>query len=137
MSEEDRLMLDRSPDELGSNDNDDDLGDSDSEDDLMAETTDGERIIYPWMKKIHVAGVGKLKVSLFPPPSPLCCAPMLWPIFRGMLIKLLSCQHPLDPLTGPCNVRSLAKTEMKINKIKAKDTSQPGNRKRKLRLQAH
>ncbi|KAH8243386.1 hypothetical protein KR032_007101 [Drosophila birchii] len=57
MSEEDRLMLDRSPDELGSNDNDDDLGDSDSDDDLMAETTDGERIIYPWMKKIHVAGV--------------------------------------------------------------------------------
>lgn len=59
MSEEDRLMLDRSPDELASNDNDDDLGDSDSDDDLMAETTDGERIIYPWMKKIHVAGVGK------------------------------------------------------------------------------
>ncbi|XP_030373650.1 homeotic protein deformed [Scaptodrosophila lebanonensis] len=57
MSEEDRLMLDRSPDELGSNDHDDDLGDSDSDDDLMAETTDGERIIYPWMKKIHVAGV--------------------------------------------------------------------------------
>lgn len=52
-------MLDRSPDELASNDNDDDLGDSDSDDDLMAETTDGERIIYPWMKKIHVAGVGK------------------------------------------------------------------------------
>ncbi|BFF89628.1 homeotic protein deformed [Drosophila madeirensis] len=57
MSEEDRLMLDRSPDELLSNDNDDDLGDSESDDDLMAETTDGERIIYPWMKKIHVAGV--------------------------------------------------------------------------------
>ncbi|XP_017487538.1 PREDICTED: homeotic protein deformed, partial [Rhagoletis zephyria] len=57
MLEEDRLMLDRSPDELGSNGNDDDLGDSDSDDDLMRETTDGERIIYPWMKKIHVAGV--------------------------------------------------------------------------------
>ncbi|XP_036217388.2 homeotic protein deformed [Bactrocera oleae] len=57
MLEEDRLMLDRSPDELGSNENDDDLGDSDSDDDLMGETTDGERIIYPWMKKIHVAGV--------------------------------------------------------------------------------
>lgn len=70
-------MLDRSPDELGSNDNDDDLGDSDSDDDLMAETTDGERIIYPWMKKIHVAGVGKLKVSahfLSPPPV----APSRW-----------------------------------------------------------
>lgn len=65
MSEEDRLMLDRSPDELASNDNDDDLGDSDSDDDLMAETTDGERIIYPWMKKIHVAGVGKCKHSLY------------------------------------------------------------------------
>lgn len=52
-------MLDRSPDELGSNENDDDLGDSDSDDDLMGETTDGERIIYPWMKKIHVAGVGE------------------------------------------------------------------------------
>lgn len=59
MLEEDRLMLDRSPDELGSNDLDDDLIDSDTDDDLMAETTDGERIIYPWMKKIHVAGVGK------------------------------------------------------------------------------
>lgn len=59
MLEEDRLMLDRSPDELGSNGNDDDLGDSDTDDDLMGETTDGERIIYPWMKKIHVAGVGK------------------------------------------------------------------------------
>ncbi|CAD6994842.1 unnamed protein product [Ceratitis capitata] len=51
MLEEDRLMLDRSPDELGSNGNDDDLGDSDTDDDLMGETTDGERIIYPWMKK--------------------------------------------------------------------------------------
>lgn len=58
-------MLDRSPDELASNDNDDDLGDSDSDDDLMAETTDGERIIYPWMKKIHVAGVGKCTHSLY------------------------------------------------------------------------
>uniref|UniRef100_A0A1I8NX55 Homeobox domain-containing protein n=1 Tax=Stomoxys calcitrans TaxID=35570 RepID=A0A1I8NX55_STOCA len=58
MLEEDRLMLDRSPDELGSPGLDDDLGDSDTDDDLMlAETTDGERIIYPWMKKIHVAGV--------------------------------------------------------------------------------
>ena len=63
MLEEDRLMLDRSPDELGSICNDDDLGDSDSEDDLMCETTDGERIIYPWMKKIHVAGVGELNMQ--------------------------------------------------------------------------
>lgn len=59
MLEEDRLMLDRSPDELGSIANDDDLGDTDTDDDIMAESTDGERIIYPWMKKIHVAGVGK------------------------------------------------------------------------------
>ncbi|XP_055700047.1 homeotic protein deformed [Phlebotomus papatasi] len=58
--DEDRLMLDRSPDEMGSHGNDmDDLGDSDSEagDDANETTTDGERIIYPWMKKIHVAGV--------------------------------------------------------------------------------
>lgn len=49
-------MLDRSPDdELGSGDEDD----SDSEIDESMETThDGERTIYPWMKKIHVAGVG-------------------------------------------------------------------------------
>lgn len=55
--EEDRLMLDRSPDdELGSGDEDD----SDSEMDDANETThDGERTIYPWMKKIHVAGVGE------------------------------------------------------------------------------
>uniref|UniRef100_A0A1A9W4J0 Homeotic protein deformed n=1 Tax=Glossina brevipalpis TaxID=37001 RepID=A0A1A9W4J0_9MUSC len=59
MLDEDRLMLDHSPDELASNGLDDDLGDSDTEDDMMGETTDGERIIYPWMKKIHVAGVGK------------------------------------------------------------------------------
>lgn len=55
-------MLDRSPDEMGSHGNDmDDLGDSDSEagDDANETTTDGERIIYPWMKKIHVAGVGE------------------------------------------------------------------------------
>lgn len=50
-------MLDRSPDEIGSNGNDDDLGDSDTDDEIN--DTDGERIIYPWMKKIHVAGVGK------------------------------------------------------------------------------
>ncbi|XP_065355220.1 homeotic protein deformed [Calliphora vicina] len=57
MLEEDRLMLDRSPDELGSTGLDDDILDSDTDDDMMVETTDGERIIYPWMKKIHVAGV--------------------------------------------------------------------------------
>lgn len=63
MLDEDRLMLDRSPDEIGSHDNDlDELcgSDSDLEDDANETTTDGERVIYPWMKKIHVAGVGKL-----------------------------------------------------------------------------
>ena len=25
----------------------------------------GDRVIYPWMRKIHVAGVGKLKLSAF------------------------------------------------------------------------
>lgn len=34
---------------------------SDMGDDETETTVDGERIIYPWMKKIHVAGVGKLK----------------------------------------------------------------------------
>lgn len=60
--DEDRLMLDRSPDEIGSHGNDmDELcgSDSDLDDDDNETTTDGERIIYPWMKKIHVAGVGK------------------------------------------------------------------------------
>lgn len=55
-------MLDRSPDEIGSHGNDmDELcgSDSDLDDDDNETTTDGERIIYPWMKKIHVAGVGK------------------------------------------------------------------------------
>lgn len=60
--DDDRLMLDRSPDEMGSHGNDmDDCGsDSDLDDTDTNETTmDGERIIYPWMKKIHVAGVGE------------------------------------------------------------------------------
>ena len=52
-------MLDRSPDEMCSPGNDDEIGETDSEDaDTIGDTTDGERIIYPWMKKIHVAGVG-------------------------------------------------------------------------------
>lgn len=66
MLDEDRLMLDRSPDEIGSNGNDDDLVDSDSDDEIN--DTDGERIIYPWMKKIHVAGVGECFYLLF-----ICC----------------------------------------------------------------
>lgn len=56
-------MLDRSPDEMGSHGNDmDELCGSDSDlddDDANEITNDGERVIYPWMKKIHVAGVGK------------------------------------------------------------------------------
>lgn len=63
MLDEDRLMLDRSPDEMGSNGNDDDLGDSDTDDEIN--DTDGERIIYPWMKKIHVAGVGECSFFIF------------------------------------------------------------------------
>uniref|UniRef100_A0A182SA70 Uncharacterized protein n=1 Tax=Anopheles maculatus TaxID=74869 RepID=A0A182SA70_9DIPT len=65
--DEERLMLDRSPDELDSNDGDMDDLDSDNDlgDELMHATSDGERIIYPWMKKIHVAGVGEYKVFFF------------------------------------------------------------------------
>lgn len=67
MLDEDRLMLDRSPDdELGSGSNDmDDMGDSGSDlgDDDETETTiDGERVIYPWMQKVHVAGFGECSV---------------------------------------------------------------------------
>lgn len=68
MLDEDRLMLDRSPDEIGSHDNDlDELcgSDSDLDDDANETTTDGERVIYPWMRKIHVAGVGKLLFYCF------------------------------------------------------------------------
>lgn len=57
-------MLDRSPDEMGSHGNDMDelLGsdsDLDDDDDDNEITYDGKRKVYPWMKKIHVAGVGK------------------------------------------------------------------------------
>lgn len=55
--DEDRLIMDRSPQESGSNDND--LDDMDSDDDMDDTIDDGERIIYPWMKKVHVAGVGE------------------------------------------------------------------------------
>lgn len=68
MLDEDRLMLDRSPDEMGSHGNDlDELcgSDSDLDDDANETTMDGERVIYPWMKKIHVAGVGKLFACTF------------------------------------------------------------------------
>lgn len=51
--EEDRLMLDRSPDEFCSGDD----GDSDSDMDDGNETTvDGERVIYSWMRK---GGIGE------------------------------------------------------------------------------
>lgn len=68
MLDDDRLMLDRSPDELGSHGNDmDELCGSDSEleDDENEITMDGDRVIYPWMKKIHVAGVSKYTFSIF------------------------------------------------------------------------
>jgi homeobox protein HoxA/B/C/D4 len=57
--DEDRLILDRSPDETGSQEDLDDMDSDDDMDGTMA--SDGERVIYPWMKKIHVAGVCKLK----------------------------------------------------------------------------
>lgn len=66
MLDEDRLMLDRSPDEIGShgNDMDDSCGsDSDLDDDDTETTHDGVRKIYPWMKKIHVAGVGEYNIN--------------------------------------------------------------------------
>lgn len=56
MDDDDR-MLDRSPmDELISNDDCTDDLDSDDEENEGTITSEGERIIYPWMKKIHVAG---------------------------------------------------------------------------------
>lgn len=57
-------MLDRSPNET---EGDDDNLDSDTDcgDDGTNGGSDGERIIYPWMKKIHVAGVGKWYQILF------------------------------------------------------------------------
>ncbi|XP_058826236.1 homeotic protein deformed [Topomyia yanbarensis] len=57
--DEERMMLDRSPDETESNEGELDELDSDNDldDDIINATNDGERIIYPWMKKIHVAGV--------------------------------------------------------------------------------
>lgn len=59
--DEERMMLDRSPNETESNDGDLDELDSDNEleEDAANVTSDGERIIWPWMRKIHVAGVGK------------------------------------------------------------------------------
>lgn len=52
-------MLDRSPDEL----NDDGLDDLDSdscdEGTTAGSDGDGGRVIYPWMQKVHVAGVCK------------------------------------------------------------------------------
>ncbi|CRK95171.1 CLUMA_CG008723, isoform A [Clunio marinus] len=66
--DEDRLILDRSPDETGSQDNDlDDLDSDDDMDGTMA--SDGERIIYPWMKKIHVAGVVSGQYSMHDIPK--------------------------------------------------------------------
>lgn len=58
MLDEDRLMLDRSPDEMEADDLDALDSDEDGDDGTIGGGSDGERIIYPWMKKIHVAGVG-------------------------------------------------------------------------------
>lgn len=58
MLDEDRLMLDRSPDEMEADDLDNLDSDEDGDDGTIGGGSDGERIIYPWMKKIHVAGVG-------------------------------------------------------------------------------
>jgi len=62
LDDDDRLILDRSPDETASQDNDLDELESDDEDLEGTAASDGERIIYPWMKKIHVAGVGKFRI---------------------------------------------------------------------------
>lgn len=59
--DDDMLMMDESPDV------DDDGSES------------GDRVIYPWMKKIHVAGVGKFQSVIFP------------------LTKLLTCFSPKSP----------------------------------------
>uniref|UniRef100_A0A336JX35 CSON002406 protein n=1 Tax=Culicoides sonorensis TaxID=179676 RepID=A0A336JX35_CULSO len=66
MLEEDRLMLDRSPDEIEMDDMDNLDSDEDGDDGTIGGGSDGERIIYPWMKKIHVAGVAN---GSFPPGS--------------------------------------------------------------------
>lgn len=65
MLDEDRLMLDRSPDEMEGDDLDNLDSDDDGDDGTIGGGSDGERIIYPWMKKIHVAGVGTLNTFLF------------------------------------------------------------------------
>lgn len=58
--DEDRLMMDGSPDL--EEDDDDECSES------------GDRVIYPWMKKIHVAGVGKIqkKIIIFSFHIPKC-----------------------------------------------------------------
>lgn len=84
--DEDRLILDRSPDETGSQDND--LDDLDSDDDMEGTmASDGERIIYPWMKKIHVAGVGKSIERKTKFLTPFC----------NLFSLFYSEHHPLSP----------------------------------------
>lgn len=71
--DDDRLIMDRSPDETASQD----LDELDSDDEFEGTmASDGERIIYPWMKKVHVAGVGK------------------WNIFDAILQSFLSYSLP-------------------------------------------
>jgi hypothetical protein len=46
----------------------DDMEDEQMELDQDDSSESGDRIIYPWMKKIHVAGVGECKVVVGPAP---------------------------------------------------------------------
>jgi hypothetical protein len=94
LDDDDRLIMDRSPDDLGSQDNDlDDELDSDLDEDLEGTTTsDGERIIYPWMKKIHVAGIGEHRKGSFYSDAIL----RVRNFFPRMLLLLLHHRHPFS-----------------------------------------
>lgn len=102
--------MDRSPGETGSQDNDmDDLESDDDLDGTMA--SDGERIIYPWMKKIHVAGVGK---------SDETCERNARRHFAIFFFLLHSEHHPLSPhysnlSRGCCCLRRSQKEGEKIS----------------------
>lgn len=58
---------------LDDDDEQDDLDDEQLELDQDDSSESGDRIIYPWMKKIHVAGVGECKsVGLAPQVLDFC-----------------------------------------------------------------
>jgi len=87
--DEDRLILDRSPDETASQE---DLDELESDDDLEGTmASDGERVIYPWMKKIHVAGVGKLSINIS--LTPFCNLSA-----RFLLLSILNIHPPFSAL---------------------------------------